>query len=65
MQIVGIVTKIIFFTTEENLRLFGSNNDWYMDDTFDIFPPIFKHVYSIHKIFKGSTLSMLYALLIS
>ena len=37
MQIVGIVTKIelFFFTIEENLQLLSSNNDWYMNGTFD------------------------------
>lgn len=55
--------RIIFFTTDENLKLLSTNNDWYMDGTFDISPTIFKQVFSIHINFRGTTLPMLYALL--
>ena len=55
--------RVIFFTTEENLRLLTSNNYWYMNGIFDVFLTIFKQVYSIHIILKGSRISMLHALL--
>ena len=55
--------RVIFFSTDENLKLLSTNNDWYMDGTFDIAPAIFKQVYTIHILFRGTTLPMLYALL--
>lgn len=55
--------RIIFFTTQQNLKLMSSYNDWYCDGTFDISPTIFKQVYSVHIIVRGTTLPMLYALL--
>ncbi|CAF0977012.1 unnamed protein product [Brachionus calyciflorus] len=55
--------RVIFFTTEENLKLLSTNSEWYADGTFDISPTIFKQVYTIHIIFRGTTLPMLYALL--
>ncbi|CAF1126577.1 unnamed protein product [Brachionus calyciflorus] len=55
--------RIIFFTTEQNLKILGTYPDWYSDGTFDIAPNIFKQVYTLHVDIRGTILPMLYALL--
>ncbi|CAF1068301.1 unnamed protein product, partial [Brachionus calyciflorus] len=56
-------SRIIIFTTEQNIRLLGTYRDWYCDGTFDVSPTLFKQVYTIHIIIRGTTLPMVYALL--
>lgn len=42
------VNRILIFATKANLKFLSSCDDWYMDGTFDISPPHFKQVYTIH-----------------
>ena len=57
-------TRVIVFTTENNLRLLQQIREWLADGTFDLAPKrVFKQVYSIHLIYKNKDLPMIYALL--
>ena len=57
-------TRVIVFTTENNLRLLQQNRDWLADGTFDLAPKrVFNQVYSIHIIYKNKSLPMIYGLL--
>jgi len=57
-------TRVIVFTTENNLRLLQQIREWLADDTFDLAPKrVFKQVYSIHLIYKNKDLPMIYGLL--
>lgn len=42
------INRIVMFGTRENLIFLKHCDDWYMDGTFDISPPLFKQVYTIH-----------------
>ncbi|CAF1092581.1 unnamed protein product [Brachionus calyciflorus] len=55
--------RVIFFTTDQNLKLLSTYRDWYCDGTFSICPSPFKQVYTIHIIIRGTTLPMVYAFL--
>lgn len=55
--------RVIYFKTDQNLKLMSTYSDWYCDGTFNISPTIFKQVYTFHIIIRGTTLPMLYALL--
>lgn len=46
------VNRIIIFGTKENLTFLIHCDDWYMDGTFNITPPMFKQVYTIHGTFS-------------
>lgn len=52
--------RVLYFTTEQNLKLLSKYRDWYCDGTFDISPNIFKQVYTVHIIIRGTTLPMVY-----
>lgn len=40
--------RIVIFATPGNLNFLRLCESWYMDGTFDITPPLFKQVYTIH-----------------
>lgn len=42
------VNRIVIFATKDNLQFMVACDDWYMDGTFDITPPLFKQVYTVH-----------------
>lgn len=42
------VNRIMIFATRDNLAFLVHCDDWYMDGTFDVTPPLFKQVYTIH-----------------
>lgn len=46
----GEMNRIIILGTKENLAFLVHCDDWYMDGTFSITPPLFKQVYTIHGI---------------
>jgi hypothetical protein len=60
---LSLRNRVIYFTTDQNLKLISTYSDWYCDGTFNISPTIFKQVYTFHIIIRGTTLPMLYALL--
>ena len=60
------VTRVILFTTENNLRLLQSNREWLCDGTFDLVPTKnkhFKQIFTVHIIINTKDLPMIYALL--
>ncbi|CAF1011078.1 unnamed protein product, partial [Brachionus calyciflorus] len=59
----NVTNRIIFFTTEQNLKFLSTYSEWYYDGTFEISPTLFKQVYTKHIIIRGTTLPILYALL--
>lgn len=40
--------RMIIFTTNANLTFLSYCDEWYMDGTFDVVPPLFKQLYTIH-----------------
>ena len=57
-------TRVIVFTTENNLRLLQTHREWLSDGYFDLAPErIFKQVYSIHIIVNNKDLPMVYGFL--
>lgn len=53
----------IVFATEDNLRRLCSNQEHYMDGTFDVAPPIFKQLFTIHTFVQDKQFPEAYALL--
>lgn len=41
-------SRIVMYSTAENLDFLSFCEDWYMDGTFDVCPPLFSQVYTIH-----------------
>ncbi|RNA38784.1 hypothetical protein BpHYR1_049580 [Brachionus plicatilis] len=56
-------SRVIIFTTESNLKLLNTFNEWYADGTFDISPSFFKQVYTIHVLINGTNLPLVYGIL--
>ncbi|CAF0918334.1 unnamed protein product [Brachionus calyciflorus] len=56
-------SRILIFTTEDNLSQLKNNLDWYCDGTFDISPTLFLQLYIIHVNINHKDLSLIYALL--
>ena len=46
-------SRLIIFTTEENLAMLKEIRDWMMDGTFDMAPMVFKQLYTIGLVYKG------------
>lgn len=42
------VHRMMIFGTNANLEFLANCEEWYMDGTFDICPPLFQQVYTIH-----------------
>ncbi|KAG4076567.1 hypothetical protein HA402_002730 [Bradysia odoriphaga] len=54
--------RTIIFTTHLNLAFLSHCEDWYMDGTFDVVPPLFKQLYSIHGRRYKTYLPLVYIL---
>lgn len=55
--------RILVFTTTTLLGLLSDSPAWCMDGTFNIAPPLFHQLYSIHGTSRGITIPMVFALL--
>jgi hypothetical protein len=55
--------RVILFATKKNLEILNANRDWYGDGTFDIAPPFFKQIYTIHCRVNDHLLPLVYAFL--
>lgn len=55
--------KIVIFATYENLSNLASCKTWYGDGTFNVAPPLFTQLYSIHGTYLGRTVPLVYCLL--
>ena len=40
--------RMLIFSTERNMDLLSRSSEWFMDGTFDVSPPLFAQIYSIH-----------------
>lgn len=40
--------RLVIFGTNSNLDFLAASDEWYMDGTFDMCPPLFQQVYTIH-----------------
>jgi hypothetical protein len=56
-------TRIIIFSTSNNMKILSQHNHWYVDGTFDITPTMFTQLFSIHVYIKEVSIPLLYALL--
>ncbi|KAK7111040.1 hypothetical protein V1264_014822 [Littorina saxatilis] len=55
--------RILLFATPDGLRLLFEQKDWFADGTFKVAPGYFTQVYSIHVLYMGSTIPVVFALL--
>ena len=55
--------KIVIFSTNENLSNLASCKIWYADYTFNVAPPLFSQLYSIHGAYLGRMIPLVYCLL--
>ncbi len=51
------------FGTEANLDLLVTNKNWGADGTFDLCPPLFSQLYTIHAKVYGAMLPLVFCLL--
>ena len=58
-------SRLIVFSTEQNLRILAEHPNWIVDGTFYICPRIFQQRYSIHAVIAidGKCISLVFALL--
>ena len=56
-------TRVIAFTTEDNLRHLATADTLYMDGTFDTAPPLFKQIFIIRVPFGNTHITVVYSFL--
>lgn len=57
------VKRIIMFGTKKNLERLALTEHWFCDGTFDSCPSIFKQILTIHGIFGGYVIPLVFCLL--
>lgn len=55
--------RIIAFSTTKNLKLLKKCSIWLSDGTFKVVPVIFSQLYTLHGLYKGKVLPLVYFLL--
>ena len=55
--------QMIIFSTDENLQKLSEADQVFMDGTFKVAPALFMQLFSLHIIFRGFFLPLVYALL--
>ena len=55
--------RILIFSTRRNLEILQRSSDWAMDGTFDIAPPLFSQIYSIHAVYLGRSHPLVFGIL--
>ena len=55
--------RILVFSTQRNLDILQRSSSWAMDGTFDIAPPLFSQIYSIHGEYGGRSHPLVYGIL--
>ncbi|XP_055306982.1 uncharacterized protein LOC129571240 [Sitodiplosis mosellana] len=55
--------RTLFFTTKENLKFLSLCDEYFMDGTFTVTPPLFSQFYTIHGRYKGWHVPLVYMLL--
>lgn len=56
-------SRFLIFSTERNMDILSRSSEWFMDGTFDVAPPLFTQIYSIHATYLGRTHPLVFALL--
>ncbi|XP_044578895.1 uncharacterized protein LOC123261369 [Cotesia glomerata] len=59
----GFRKRYLMFSTEKNLGVLSKCSQWLSDGTFSVVPNIFAQLYTIHGIFKGTSIPLVYVLL--
>ncbi|CAF3026468.1 unnamed protein product [Rotaria sp. Silwood2] len=55
--------RLLIFASKEQLDILNGCESWHCDGTFAVAPKLFEQMYSIHGLFRGKTLPLVYALL--
>ena len=55
--------RLLIFSTQRNLDILQRSTNWAMDGTFDVAPPLFSQLYSIHSQFGGRSHPLVFGLL--
>ena len=55
--------RILIFATSQNLQTLALSKTWYGDGTFDVTPPLFAQLYTIHCEYLGRVLPQVFCLL--
>lgn len=60
---VGDEDRILVFGTPKNFELLSTAKMWFMDGTFKVTPSLFYQVYTVHGMYRGAVIPLLYSLL--
>lgn len=55
--------KIIILGTSESLKLLGNSTCWLMDGTFYVVPTIMRQLFTIHGVFEGHVVPLIFCLM--
>lgn len=55
--------RILLFSTEKSLNVLRNSDHWFSDGTFSSCPNLFGKLYTIHAVYSGEIISLLYVLL--
>lgn len=55
--------RLIIFSTKQNLLYLSQSDSWYWDGTFDVSPPLFYQLYTIHATYLGKIVPLVFCLL--
>jgi hypothetical protein len=53
----------LIFSTDENLKCLSESETLYVDGTFKVCPSLYTQLYSVHGLYKGHVVPLVYALL--
>jgi len=56
-------SRILIFTTQQNLDFMSECDNWFCDGTFSVAPPIFAQLYTIHGVCYSNVIPSVYVLL--
>jgi len=57
-------SRILIFTTQQNLDFMSECDNWFCDGTFSVTPPIFTQLYTIHGVYYSNVIPSVYILLL-
>ncbi|KAL8600339.1 hypothetical protein ACOMHN_060955 [Nucella lapillus] len=55
--------KMLVFSTDKNLEILSASRDFYMDGIFSVSPHLFSQLYTLHVMFLGQMIPVVFALL--
>ncbi|CAN7950826.1 unnamed protein product [Ixodes pacificus] len=59
----GGKNRLLVFGTPKNFERLSTTRAWLMDETFKVTPSLFYKVYTVHGLYHGAVIPLLYALL--